>query len=175
MSGIFHGVQQHADFISLEFGHGLYGSHIYKVGRVLPVKASRNSKFALSCMLFICNHLFLTCDTEWGEFSVRIYGRTSFLSVFLFIALGVAYFLFVSCLFTITPVRITKIFAFVGRLSLRLMCIHMLLFCMMGMFFGEILHYKILLVLDIILVILVAWLLEIIFRMSNSKFLTRYL
>ncbi len=51
----------------------------------------------------------------------------------------------------------------------------MLLFCMMGKFLGEILNYKILLVLDIIVVILVAWLLEIIFRMSNRKFLTRYL
>lgn len=128
-----------------------------------------------ACFLFATIYSLIVILNGGGNFSVRIYGRTSFLSVFLFIALGATYFLFVSCLFTITPVRITKIFAFVGRLSLRLMCIHMLLFCMMGKFLGEILNYKILVVLDIIVAILVAWLLEIIFRMSNRKFLTRYL
>ena len=87
-----------------------------------------------------------------------------------------SYFVFVSSAFIIAPNLITKIFAFLGRLSMRLLCIHMIFYTLFDKLFSvESIDNKFLVIIKVVLVIITAWLLEFAYKKMKLNFCIKYL
>ena len=92
-------------------------------------------------------------------------------SLFMLIIIGMMYFVSLFVLFRILPHKIVELFAYLGRLSLRLMCIQMPLFFILSKILS---HYDLnsgiwSLLMKLIAVLIIAQVLEIIFSMLKTN------
>lgn len=77
-------------------------------------------------VLCILLYIALTCYNGFSNISVREYGRHGLVSIVIFFVNGILFFKFSSWIFKcLENTWLTKAFAFVGRQSLRLLCIQM--------------------------------------------------
>ena len=78
--------------------------------------------FVIVCILYIA----IVNINGVTNLSVKVYGKLPYLSIMLFFILTLLItYIYGETFKSIMPSHITKCFAFVGRLSLRIMCIHM--------------------------------------------------
>ena len=106
-------------------------------GRFISEKIKRNkSKYDLPlCIMCVAVYLLLCKLNPHVNFSIGKFGERQILSVFLFFALGIAEPLALSFLFRlIEKTKLSSMFAYLGRHSLRLMCIHVFIANVVGMF-----------------------------------------
>lgn len=80
----------------------------------------------------VCIYVMLAYYNGLVNLSVREFGIYRYWSIFAIVILGLTYFIAVSGIFCIIPKRVTKLFSWIGHLSLRLMCIQMPIFCIVG-------------------------------------------
>lgn len=106
-------------------------------GRFLSKKINKNKgKYDLS-LLIICGivYLLLCKSNPHVNFCIGKFGEHQILSVFLFFALGLAEPLALAFLFRlIEKTKLSSMFAYLGRHSLRLMCIHVFIANVVGIF-----------------------------------------
>lgn len=106
-------------------------------GRLISKKMKRNKgKYDLPlCITCVAVYVLLCKFNPHVNFSIGKYGEHQIISVFLFFALGVAEPLAFSFLFRlIERTKLSYMFAYLGRHSLRLMCIHIFLANVVGLF-----------------------------------------
>lgn len=107
-------------------------------GRFISRKMRRNKgKYDLPlCITCVAVYLLLCKLNPHVNFSIGKFGERQILSVFLFFALGIAEPLFLAFLFRlIEKTKLSSMFAYLGRHSLRLMCIHIFIANVVGIFF----------------------------------------
>lgn len=96
----------------------------------------RQSKDLLYAVLFFVVYMVLCKLNPHINFSIGQYGERGLVSVLLLFLLGVAEPLFLSYCFRFTEGTLfTSIFAYIGRHSLRLMCIHIFISNVLCLFF----------------------------------------
>lgn len=105
--------------------------------------------------------------------SVRIYGQLGYYSVILCFIIGVAEYLIISIILShFEKVRIIHLFSKIGRCSLRLMCIHCLIFTLLNKLFSSIIPDINSYLASIIEIIFVVWLciaLDLVINKYNEK------
>lgn len=105
---------------------------------VLYVGRERQSKDLLYAVLIFVLYLMLCKLNPHINFSIGQYGERGLMSIVLLFLLGVAEPLFFSYLFRFAEgTMFTSIFAYIGRHSLRLMCIHIFISNVLYFFFAE--------------------------------------
>lgn len=155
----------------------LIAAFIFVGKGIAEFKLLNDKKFIL--LLCLVNLVFyvVLCKCNGGiNLSVRQFGNLGSLSVLLYFLIGISYFVFVSSAFIIAPNLITKIFAFLGRLSMRLLCIHMIFYTLFDKLFSvESIDNKFLVIIKVVLVIITAWLLEFAYKKMKLNFCIKYL
>ena len=90
---------------------------------------SQNRKSIKYILLFLTVCILYTLIVSFNgatNLSVKVYGNLNYLSIPLFFILSLLItFIYGETFKSFVPINITKCFAFIGRLSLRIMCIHM--------------------------------------------------
>lgn len=86
-----------------------------------------------------------------NNLSVRIYGQHGVLSIFLFLMIGVLSTLLYGSFFRLAGnTIITKSFAFLGKISMTIMCSHLFAFWLVNIFLGQSLDKQTLSILKVI-------------------------
>jgi fucose 4-O-acetylase-like acetyltransferase len=127
--------------------------------------------FIIACILYI---LIVNVNGA-TNLSVKIYGASPYMSIPLFFILTLLItYIYGETFKSFTPKSITKSFAFVGRLSLRIMCIHMPIVCLLNTLTGA--SPYIVFAISLFLSILLSWIAGYILKLGEKQIpLLKYL
>lgn len=129
-------------------------------------------------LLSFCVYVLAAYYNGFVNFSIREFGKYEILSLFLFLVIGLTYFIVVSGLFCLLPKIITKIFSRMGILSLRLMCIQMPIFFVVGKVFKlySIQNNFLEVSIKLLLVLIIAYIMELVLNhMQRYLIVVKYL
>lgn len=129
-------------------------------------------------LLSFCVYVLAAYYNGLVNFSIREFGKYEILSLFLFLVIGLTYFIVVSGLFCLLPKIITKIFSRMGILSLRLMCIQMPIFFVVGKVFKlySIQNNFLEVSIKLLLVLIIAYIMELVLNhMQRYLIVVKYL
>lgn len=145
--------------------------------RKLSEKAM-NIKQHFIIAISLCAYIFLAQYNGLVNLSVREFGKFDYLSIFIIVAIGITYFIAVAGLFCFVPKIIAKIFSWIGHLSLRLMCIQMPIFFVVGKVLKlcDISDLIVVAFIKLLIVLTIAYVIDIAFsKMQKSFSVVKYL
>ena len=120
--------------------------------------------FIIACILYI---LIVNVNGA-TNLSVKVYGNLNYLSIPLFFILTLLItFIYGETFKSFVPINITKCFAFIGRLSLRIMCIHMPIVCLLKTLTGA--SPYIVFAISLFLSILLSWIAGHLFKLASKR------
>lgn len=147
---------------------------IYLGHQIRRVENIKHPILILCCVFSLVIYGMIVYANGETNLSVRIYGNHGWKSVLAYIVLGVAYFIGIASSFRQAPIFVQKVFAFIGTMSLRLMCVHIFIFYVADLFMPYC-AWPLAILSRILLAVLCAWLIGIVFHKSGNKFACKYL
>ena len=147
----------------------------YEFKKIFMSQSRKSIKYILLFLTACILYTLIVSFNGATNLSVKVYGNLNYLSIPLFFILTLLItFIYGETFKSFTPKSITKSFAFVGRLSLRIMCIHMPIVYLLNTLTGA--SPYIVFAISLFLSILLSWIAGYILKLGEKRIsLLKYL